>query len=100
MLVEGANMPQAAVDLFIESNTAYGQAARRRSTAGNDAKRQYMLRWTFEEVDEKLKGIMRNIFKDAKRTAEEFGHPSNLVLGANVAGFRKRADAMIEQGVV
>jgi len=106
-VVEGANMPstQAAVDLFIESNTAYGPG--KAANAGGVATSQLemmqnasMLRWTFEEVDEKLKGIMRNIFKDAKRTAEEFGHPSNLVLGANVAGFRKVADAMIEQGVV
>lgn len=106
-VVEGANMPstQAAVDLFIESNTAYGPG--KAANAGGVATSQLemmqnasMLRWTFEEVDEKLKGIMRNIFKDSKRTAEEFGHPSNLVLGANVAGFRKVADAMIEQGVV
>lgn len=106
-VVEGANMPstQAAVDLFIESNTAYGPG--KAANAGGVATSQLemmqnasMLRWTFEEVDEKLKGIMRNIFNDAKRTAEEFGHPSNLVLGANVAGFRKVADAMIEQGVV
>lgn len=106
-VVEGANMPstQAAVDLFIENNTAYGPG--KAANAGGVATSQLemmqnasMLRWTFEEVDEKLKGIMRNIFNDAKRTAEEFGHPSNLVLGANVAGFRKVADAMIEQGVV
>ena len=106
-VVEGANMPstQAAVDLFIESNTSYGPG--KAANAGGVATSQLemmqnasMLRWTFEEVDEKLKGIMRNIFNDAKRTAEEFGHPSNLVLGANVAGFRKVADAMIEQGVV
>jgi glutamate dehydrogenase (NADP+) len=106
-VVEGANMPstQAAADLFIESNTAYGPG--KAANAGGVATSQLemmqnasMLRWTFEEVDEKLKGIMRNIFNDAKRTAEEFGHPSNLVLGANVAGFRKVADAMIEQGVV
>ncbi len=106
-IVEGANMPstQAAVDLFIESGAAYGPG--KAANAGGVATSQLemvqnasMLRWDFEEVDEKLKDIMRNIYQDAKRTAEDFGHPSNLVLGANIAGFRKVADAMIEQGVV
>ncbi|WP_417448070.1 NADP-specific glutamate dehydrogenase [Idiomarina abyssalis] len=106
-IVEGANMPstQAAVDLFIESGAAYGPG--KAANAGGVATSQLemvqnasMLRWDFEEVDEKLKDIMRNIYHDAKRTAEDFGHPSNLVLGANIAGFRKVADAMIEQGVV
>ncbi|RUO67044.1 NADP-specific glutamate dehydrogenase [Idiomarina ramblicola] len=106
-IVEGANMPstQAAVDLFIESGAAYGPG--KAANAGGVATSQLemvqnasMLRWDFDEVDEKLKGIMSNIYHDAKRTAEDFGHPSNLVLGANIAGFRKVADAMIEQGVV
>lgn len=106
-IVEGANMPstQAAVDLFIESGAAYGPG--KAANAGGVATSQLemvqnasMLRWDFEEVDEKLKCIMSDIYHDAKRTAEDFGHPSNLVLGANIAGFRKVADAMIEQGVV
>lgn len=96
---------QAAVDLFIESGVGYGPG--KASNAGGVATSQLemaqnasMLRWDFEEVDEKLKDIMSNIYQDAKRTAEEFGHPNNLVLGANIAGFRKVADAMLEQGVV
>ncbi|PWW38367.1 glutamate dehydrogenase (NADP) [Idiomarina loihiensis] len=106
-IVEGANMPttQAAVDLFIESGVGYGPG--KASNAGGVATSQLemaqnasMLRWDFEEVDEKLKDIMSNIYQDAKRTAEDFGHPNNLVLGANIAGFRKVADAMLEQGVV
>ena len=57
------------------------------------------LSWTFEEVDAKLKNIMANIFKAAHETAEEFGVPGNYVLGGNIAGFRKVADSMIEQGL-
>jgi glutamate dehydrogenase (NADP+) len=59
-----------------------------------------MLQWTFEEVDAKLQRIMANIYRTASATAQEFGQPGNLVLGANIAGFRKVADAMIDQGVV
>ena len=59
-----------------------------------------MTSWTFEEVDAKLHDIMRNIYKNAAATAEEFGEPGNLVLGANICGFRKVADAMIAQGVI
>ena len=58
-----------------------------------------MQSWTFETVDGKLKDIMGNIYKNAAATAKEFGQPGNLVLGANIAGFRKVADAMIAQGV-
>ena len=59
-----------------------------------------MQSWTFEEVDAKLQHIMKNIFNIANETAAEFGQPTNLLLGANIAGFRRVADAMIEQGVV
>ena len=58
------------------------------------------LSWTFEEVDNKLKGIMENIYKNAKKNAEEFGDPDNLVMGANIAGFKKVAEAMTAQGLV
>jgi glutamate dehydrogenase (NADP+) len=59
-----------------------------------------MIQWTFEEVDAKLQRIMANIYRTASETAREYGEPGNLVLGANIAGFRKVADAMIDQGVV
>ena len=59
-----------------------------------------MQSWTFEQVDEKLKQIMKDIFTTANDTAKEFDQPGNLLLGANIAGFRRVADAMIEQGVV
>jgi glutamate dehydrogenase (NADP+) len=55
--------------------------------------------WNFEEVDQKLHGIMINIHKNAYDTAKLFGQPGNYVMGANIAGFLKVADAMIAQGV-
>ena len=57
------------------------------------------LSWTFEEVDEKLKGIMKNIHKVSVEAAEEYGLGYNLVAGANIAGFKKVATAMMEQGI-
>jgi len=58
------------------------------------------LSWTFEEVDAKLQGIMTNIYKNSVKAAEDYGYPGNLVIGANIAGFKKVADAMIAQGVI
>lgn len=55
--------------------------------------------WTFEEVDEKLSGIMKNIYRNASNAAKEFGMEGNLVAGANIAGFIKVADAMMWQGI-
>lgn len=107
LVSEGANMPstKAAVDVFIEAKIAYGPG--KAANAGGVATSQLemaqnasMQSWTFEEVDTKLQQIMKNIFETASNTAAEFGEPSNLVLGANIAAFRRVADAMIEQGVV
>ncbi|WP_116475460.1 NADP-specific glutamate dehydrogenase [Zobellella maritima] len=104
---EGANMPstQDAVEVFLDAKICYGPG--KAANAGGVATSQLemaqnasMQRWSFEEVDEKLKVIMKNIFLSASGTAAEFGEPHNLVLGANIAGFRRVADAMIEQGVV
>lgn len=104
---EGANMPSTpdAVNAFVDAKICYGPG--KAANAGGVATSQLemaqnasMLSWTFEEVDAKLAQIMKNIFVNAKETAEEFGEPTNLVLGANIAGFRKVADAMIEQGLV
>lgn len=104
---EGANMPstQEAVDVFLAAGIAYGPA--KAANAGGVATSQLemsqnasMVQWTFEEVDAKLKRIMANIYRTASETAKEYGAPGNLVLGANIAGFRKVADAMIDQGVV
>ena len=105
-VAEGANMPSTleAVHAFLEAGIAYGPA--NAANAGGVATSQLemqqnagMQSWTFETVDGKLKDIMGNIYKNAAETAKEFGQPGNLVLGANIAGFRKVADAMIAQGV-
>ena len=105
-VAEGANMPSTleAVHAFLEAGIAYGPA--KAANAGGVATSQLemqqnagMQSWTFETVDGKLKNIMGNIYKNAAETAKEFGQPGNLVLGANIAGFRKVADAMIAQGV-
>ena len=56
--------------------------------------------WTREEVDARLVGIMSEIHRTARETATEFGDPNNYVIGANIAGFRKVADAMMDQGIV
>ncbi|AXH10691.1 NADP-specific glutamate dehydrogenase [Malaciobacter halophilus] len=104
---EGANMPSTpqAVDLFIESKIAYGPG--KAANAGGVATSQLemaqnasMTNWSFEEVETKLEEIMKNIYETTSQTATEFGEPTNLVLGANIAGFRRVADAMIEQGLV
>ena len=106
LVSEGANMPSTpeAIALFLEKGIAYGPG--KCANAGGVATSQLemaqnasMLSWSFEEVDAKLKGIMSNIFNAAHSTAEEFGVPGNYVLGGNIAGFRKVADSMIEQGL-
>ncbi|MGO2292831.1 MAG: NADP-specific glutamate dehydrogenase [Pseudoalteromonas sp.] len=107
LVSEGANMPSTkeAIDCFIEAKIAYGPG--KAANAGGVATSQLemaqnasMQSWTFEEVDQKLQQIMKNIFVTASETATEFGEPGNLLLGANIAGFKRVADAMIEQGVV
>ena len=105
-VAEGANMPSTleAVHAFLEAGIAYGpaKAANAGGVAPSPLEMQQnagMQSWTFETVDGKLKDIMGNIYKNAAETAKEFGQPGNLVLGANIAGFRKVADAMIAQGV-
>ncbi|WP_277640306.1 NADP-specific glutamate dehydrogenase [Wolinella succinogenes] len=103
---EGANMPStpSAVEKFLAAKICYGPG--KAANAGGVAtsglemsQNASMTSWSFEEVDMKLHGIMRGIYRVAKETAKEFGEPHNLVLGANIAGFRKVADAMIEQGI-
>ncbi len=58
------------------------------------------LSWTFEEVDAKLKLIMKNIYKNASKTAKEYNVEDNLVIGANIAGFIKVAESMLAQGII
>jgi len=104
---EGANMPTTidATDYFIESGVLFGPG--KASNAGGVATSglemsQISLRygWDAETVDEKLQSIMKSIHKVAKETAEEYGTPGNYVNGANIAGFVKVANSMIDQGLV
>ncbi|MCM3170817.1 MULTISPECIES: NADP-specific glutamate dehydrogenase [Paenibacillus] len=104
---EGANMPStlAAIDLFLEKGVLFGPA--KAANAGGVAvsalemsQNSMRLSWTFEEVDAKLHQIMKNIYTSCVEAAEEYGCSGNLVVGANIAGFRKVADAMLAQGIV
>ncbi|ADH99540.1 NADP-specific glutamate dehydrogenase [Salisediminibacterium selenitireducens] len=104
---EGANMPstKAAVDIFQQNNVLFapGKAANAGGVAVSAlemAQNSMRLSWTLEEVDEKLKDIMKDIFESAKSEAANYGHDDNLVIGANIAGFKKVADTMISQGVI
>lgn len=104
---EGANMPTEpeAVDFFIEKGVAFapGKAANAGGVATSGlemSQNSLRLSWTREEVDARLKDIMINIHTAAAKAAEDYGHPGNLVIGANIAGFLKVARAMMAQGVV
>ncbi|MDE6885985.1 MAG: NADP-specific glutamate dehydrogenase [Helicobacteraceae bacterium] len=104
---EGANMPSTieAVHEFINAKICYGpgKAANAGGVAVSGlemAQNASMTPWSFEYTDKKLHQIMENIFSNASETAKEFGVKGNLVAGANIAGFRKVADAMIDQGVL
>ncbi len=107
VVAEGANMPSTkeAVDVFFETGISFlpGKAANAGgvATSGLEMSQNALgLSWSFDEVDEKLKNIMINIYNTISSTAREFGHEGNYVLGANIAGFRKVADTMIAQGLV
>ncbi|MFH1465810.1 MAG: NADP-specific glutamate dehydrogenase [Pseudomonadota bacterium] len=104
---EGANMPTvpAGVDQFVDAKILYGPG--KAANAGGVAtsglemsQNSQRLAWTREEVDNKLRGIMQAIHKNAYETAIAYGQKDNLVLGANIAGFTKVADAMLDQGLV
>jgi glutamate dehydrogenase (NADP+) len=102
---EGANMPTVpkGVEIFIENNILYGPGKAANaggvSVSGLEmAQNSMRYFWTREEVDQKLNQIMVNIHKAAYETAEMFGHKGNYVFGANIAGFLKVADAMVDQG--
>lgn len=103
---EGANMPStpAAVEVYFKNKVIYGPA--KAANAGGVAtsalemsQNSMRYSWTFEEVDEKLRRIMIDIYKDVSCVAREYGLEDNLVAGANIAGFLKVADAMYAQGI-
>lgn len=106
LIAEGANMPltNEAVKIVQDNGVLYmpGKAANAGgvSVSGLEMSQNSLrLSWTFDEVDERLKGIMKNIYKQVTETAEEFGRKGDFVTGANIAGFKKVATAMIAQGV-
>ena len=103
---EGANMPTTleATEYFQANGVAFfpGKAANAGGVATSGlemSQNSERLSWTFEEVDAKLEGIMRGIYHTCDDAAREYGHEGNYVMGANIAGFVKVADAMLAQGV-
>jgi glutamate dehydrogenase (NADP+) len=107
IVAEGANMPTEpdAVRLLIDNGVLFGPGkavnAGGVATSGLEmAQNAGFTSWTREEVDAKLLGIMTEIHRSCRETAEEYDAPDNYVVGANIAGFRKVANAMLDQGVV
>lgn len=104
---EGANMPSTldAVELLQKNNIMFGPA--KAANAGGVAcsalemsQNSMRLSWTEEEVLDKLKDIMVSIYKNSSEAAKEYGEEGNILMGANIAGFLKVADAMMAQGIV
>ena len=104
---EGANMPSTldAIEVFQGNGVMFGPA--KAANAGGVAcsalemsQNSMRLSWTFEEVDEKLQVIMKNIYKNSSEAAKAFGQDKNILAGANIAGFMKVAEAMMAQGIV
>ncbi|MBP5666078.1 MAG: NADP-specific glutamate dehydrogenase [Clostridia bacterium] len=104
---EGANMPSTpeAIETYQQAGILFGPA--KAANAGGVAtsalemsQNSMRYSWTFEEVDEKLHGIMVNIFRNVESAAAKYGMPGNYAAGANIAGFLKVADAMMAQGIV
>jgi len=107
VISEGANMPSVpdAIKQYLDAGILYGPG--KAANAGGVAvsglemsQNSLRLSWTREEVDQRLQGIMKSIHTAAFETAKEFGTPGNYVNGANIAGFLKIADTMMDQGVV
>lgn len=105
-VAEGANMPSTpeAVEKFQKAGVLFAPA--KAANAGGVAtsalemsQNSMRLSWSFDEVDEKLHGIMVNIYQNAAKAAKDYGCEGNLVAGANIAGFLKVAEAMLAQGV-
>jgi glutamate dehydrogenase (NADP+) len=107
LVSEGANMPTEpdGVDIFLENGIFYGpgKAANAGGVAVSGlemAQNAQHTNWTREEVDERLKTIIRQIHSQAYSASEDYGDAGNYVMGANIAGFVKVADAMLDQGLV
>jgi glutamate dehydrogenase (NADP+) len=107
LVSEGANMPSTpeAVDVFLQNKLLYGPGKAANAggvaTSGLEMAQNAMhLNWTRDEVEARLQQIMVSIHQSAFETAKEYGQPGNYVVGANIAGFVKVADAMLDQGLV
>ena len=107
VVAEGANMPTSldATEYLLENKILFGPG--KAANAGGVAtsalemsQNSLRMSWSFEEVDDRLKGIMEGIYHNSAAAAKEYGYPENYVVGANVAGFLKVAEAMLAQGVV
>jgi glutamate dehydrogenase (NADP+) len=103
---EGANMPTTleATKLFLQNKVLFvpGKAANAGGVAVSAlemSQNSMRTAWTFEEVDKKLREIMVNIYNNIANVAKEVGQEDNFVVGANIAGFKKVADAMLKQGI-
>ncbi len=106
-VTEGANMPSTleAIEVFHEAGVSFGPAKAANAggvavSALEMAQNSQRTPWTFEEVDSKLYDIMKNIYANSAAAAKEFDHEGNLVVGANIAGFLKVAEAMSAQGII
>ena len=107
LVAEGANMPSTpeAIDIFCDNNVLYapGKAANAGGVAVSGlemAQNSMRLSWTREEVDNRLRIIMRSIHKSCLDAASEYGLPGDYMAGANIAGFTKVVNAMLDQGLV
>jgi glutamate dehydrogenase (NADP+) len=107
LVSEGANMPTEpeGIDIFLDNKLLYGPGKAANaggvSVSGLEMTQNSMrLSWTREEVDDRLKIIMKSIHKTCLDAAEQYGTPGNYVNGANIAGFVKVVDAMMDQGLV
>ena len=94
-----------AINVFQSNGIMFGPA--KAANAGGVAcsalemsQNSMRLSWTFEEVDEKLKNIMKNIYANSSAAAKKYGLEKNILAGANIAGFMKVAEAMMAQGIV
>ena len=106
VVCEGANMPSTpeAIEVYLSNGVLYGPA--KAANAGGVAtsalemsQNSMRMSWSFEEVDSHLKDIMTNLYHNAAGAAAQYGKPGDLVAGANIAGFKRVAEAMMEQGV-
>jgi len=107
IVAEGANMPTTmeGAEFFLSRSVTFfpGKAANAGGVATSAlemAQNSARLSWTFDEVDSRLKGIMVGIYRNIDDAAREYGKPGNYILGANIAGFKKVAKAMLDQGII